>query len=331
MKIKFFIFIFTGLLFAVGLLLCSNIKSEELKLEAQSEQTEELKISKSFKANPGILLLIESSIADVILRSHGENDVKVDFYAKGSAQRLKNFDISFEEENNTLKIKIRQKREFEWYNFFNFFDLFKRTWVETAQLVVYAPEISNGNIKTAGADIKIERFKGDFTLSSSGGDIYCEEINGSIYASSAGGDIRFKNCSGNSETKASGGDILVNGYSGRIEAKSSGGDVTINKISGSVEASSSGGDVRVEFMKPEGTTKLVSSGGDIKIFAPLDLNAYVDFETSGGDINIDFPIKAETKTSSETRGWIGRENSGVKIKATASGGDIELRIRDKEI
>ncbi len=330
MKTKFLIFIITGLLFAGGLLLCSNIKTSEIKFETQSEQTEELKISKSFNITPGTLF-IESSIANVILKSHEEKNVKVDFFARGSAEQLKNFDVSFEERDSSLKIKVKHKKEFKWYNFFKLFDFIEGSRIENAQLVVYAPISSNGDIKTAGADIKVENFKGSFSISSSGGDIYCEGIDGAINSSSAGGDIRFKNCSGLGVAKASGGDVFVNNYSGRIEAKSAGGDVTINKISGSVEASSSGGDIKVEFIKVEGETKLNSSGGDIKIFAPSDLNAYVDFETSGGDINFDFPIKIEMKTSSEIRGWIGKEDSEARIKARTSGGDIELRRKDKEI
>ena len=330
MKTKFLIFIITGLLFAGGLLLCSNIKTGEIKFETQSEQTEELKISKSFNITPGILM-IEASIADVILKSHEENNVKVDFYARGSAEQLKNFDLSFEEGNGFFKIKIKHKKEFKWYNFFKLFDFIEGSKIETAQLVVYAPEFLNGDIKTAGADIKVEKFIGTFTLSSSGGDIYCEGIDGTINASSAGGDIRFKNCSGTGTARTSGGDVFVSNHSGIIEAKSAGGDVRINKISGSVVASSSGGDIEVEFIKIEMQTNLTSSGGDIKIFAPSDLNAYVDFETFGGDINFDFPIKTEMKTSSKIKGWIGKEDSGVKIKATTSGGDIELRKRDKGI
>jgi len=327
MKVKFLIFMLTGLIFAGGLLVCSNIKIGEISSGEINNTSDELRITKSFKANPGIKLTISSEVADVLLQSHESNEIKVDFYAKGSPERLKEFNMTFDEGENSLSITIKHRRKFRALKLF---DLFEDRWFEQARLIVYAPESLNVEVKSAGGDIKIESFRGEFELSSAGGDIHGENLNGTIRAHSAGGDLRLRNCSGDAELKSSGGDIIVNFYRGKVEAKSSGGDITINKLTGSAEASSSGGDIKVDFASSSGTTILSSSGGDVKIFAPPDLNAYVDLKSYGGNIEVDFPVKIEEKTRFELKGRIGKTRASTIIAST-SGGDIELRMSGEQI
>ncbi|MFN3134272.1 MAG: DUF4097 family beta strand repeat-containing protein [Candidatus Kryptonium sp.] len=266
MRTKFLIFIITGLVFAGGLLLCSNIKTKEITAEYDSDTVDELKISKSFKANPNLNLYIESEVADVLIQSHEENKIDVDFYAKGLVKKLKEFNVSFEESENSLTIKVKRKKKIRWFDFTDLFDLFSREWYESVKLIVNVPQkLSNVSIKASGGDVKISSIEANFDISSAGGDIYGEGINGTIYASSAGGDIRLKSCANSGEIKTSGGDIFITDYQGSLELKSSGGDITVNKLSGNVNASSAGGDIKVDFFKPSGTTKLSSAGGDIKI------------------------------------------------------------------
>ncbi|MCX7761998.1 MAG: DUF4097 domain-containing protein [Candidatus Kryptonium sp.] len=332
MNVKFLIFILTGFIFAGGLLLCSNIKITETPLEEELSDTNELKISKSFKASPKHEIIIESSIADVIMQSHDANEIEVNFYVKGLSQKLKEFDVSFHEEENRLTIKVKRKKKVRILNFYDLFDLFQVEGIETPQLVVKAPDsLSNVVIKSSGGDIKIQNFTSNFELSSAGGDIQIEELNGEIYASSSGGDTRIRNCRGDSKIKTAGGDIIVSQYQGKIEIESSGGDITVNKLNGSIFAFSAGGDVKVEFALPLGTTKLSTAGGDITIYAPSNLNAYVDLESSGGNIKVDFPTRIEKKSSFELKGWIGKQNSETTIKASSSGGDIELISKDMNI
>ncbi len=331
MKTKFFIFILTGLIFAGGLLVCSNIKTKEITTEYNLNTVDELKISKSFKANPSLNLRIKSEVADILIRSHKENEIKVDFYAKGLKEKLEEFNVSFEESEKDLTIKVERKKKFEWFNFTDLFKPFDRKWYRDVRLIVNVPfKLSSVNIKAFGGDVKASNIEADFNISSSSGDINIDSVNGTIYASSAGGDIRVRNCNGSAKIETPSGDIFVSNYQGKLELKSVGGDITVNKLVGSVFASSSSGDIKVEFLKPLGTTKLSSAGGDIKIYAPSNLNAYVDFKASGGDIKIDFPIKIDTKTRSELKGWIGKPDSGVTLKAS-TGGDIELNSKDIEI
>ncbi len=330
MRTKFFIFILTGLIFAGALLLCSNIKTTEAPEKETETTTDELKISKSFKVSPGVKLVIKSSVADILVRSHEITDeIKVDFYAEGSTRRLKEFEVTFEEEENRLNITVDYQRKFKQFKLFDLFDFWDRTEIKEAYLMIYAPQNLDIEIKSSGGDIKIEKLSGKFNLSSAGGDIQIENVKGEIDATSSGGDLRIKNCSGSSELKTAGGDIIVSAFQGEIEANSSGGDITINKLTGSVEASSSGGDIKVDFVKSIETTKLSSSGGDIKIFAPADLNAYIDFKSLGGDIQIEFPIEIDSKSRYELKGKIG-EFEKSNIIASTTGGDITLQKKGEE-
>ncbi|MEN3038576.1 MAG: DUF4097 family beta strand repeat-containing protein [Candidatus Kryptonium sp.] len=332
MNVKFLIFILTGFIFAGGLLLCSNIKITEIPQEENLQNTDELKISKSFKASPEHEIIIESSIADVILQSHDVNQIEINFYAKGLSEKLKEFNISFHEEENSLTIKVKRKKKVWIFKSFDLFEFFQIEGIETAQLVVKAPDsLSNVVIKSSGGDIEIQNFRSNFELSSAGGDIQLEELSGEIYASSAGGDTRIRNCKGNGEIKTAGGNIIINQYQGKIEVESSGGDIIVNKLNGSISAFSAGGDVKLDFVLALGTTNLSTAGGDIKIYAPLNLNAYVDLESSGGNIKVDLPIRIEKKSNFELKGWIGKQNSGTTIKASSSGGDIELISKDMSL
>ncbi len=329
MRTKFFIFILTGLIFAGALLLCSNIKTTEAPEEETETTTDELKISKSFKVSPGAKLMIKSSVADVFVQSHETTDqIKVNFYAQGSPRRLKEFKVTFKEKENSLSIIVEHERKFERFKLFNFWG---RSEIKEAYLMIYAPENLNVEIKSSCGDIKIEKLSGKFNLSSTGGDIQIENVKGGIDAISSGGDLRIRNCSGDSELKTVGGDIIVSTFQGKIEANSSGGDITINKLTGSAEASSSVGDIKLDFVKSTETTKLSSSGGDIKIFAPADLNAYIDFKSLGGDIQIEFPIEIDSNLRYEIKGKIGEFEKSTIIAST-TGGDITLRKRgEKEI
>ncbi|CUS97796.1 hypothetical protein [Candidatus Kryptonium thompsonii] len=53
MKTKFLIFIFTGLAFAGGLLLCSNMKTKEITTEYDLDTVDELKNFKIVQGKPG--------------------------------------------------------------------------------------------------------------------------------------------------------------------------------------------------------------------------------------------------------------------------------------
>lgn len=329
MRTKFLVFILTGLIFAGALLVCSSIKTAGAPEEAEIT-TNELKISKSFKVSPGAKLIVKSNVADIFVQSHEVTDeIKVNFYAQGSTRRLKEFEVTFEEEEKSLTVIVKREKKFKGFKLYDFFNFWGWSGIKEAYLMIYAPENLDADIKASGGDIKLEKFTGRFNLSSSGGDIQIDNVEGEIYASSSGGDLRLRNSSGDCELKTSGGDIIISIFKGRIEAKSSGGDITISKLTGSVEASTSGGDIKIDFVNSVGTTKLSSSGGDIKIFAPPNLQAYVNLKTSGGDIQIDFPIKIDIKTHHELKGKIGELETSTIIAST-SGGDIKLQKKEEE-
>ncbi len=307
MRAKFFVFIFTGIIFAGGLLLCSNIKTKETQLEPSWGFSDELKISKIFEVKPGFKLIVESDIADVSIQAHQSDKVEVNFYASGSSKHLKDLKVDFEEWDGTLTIRVKHKRKFKLFNFLS-------EWgIEKAELKILSPQDLNVEVKTAG------------------GDTYCEGLKGEILISSAGGDVRLKNCIGTAKLSSAGGDIIANDINGEVEAKSAGGDITVRKLSGSIVAKSSGGDVKIEFINATGESEISTSGGDVTVSAFSNLNAYIDLKSIGGDIQVDFPVRLESKTHYELKGWIGEDKTKVKIKISTSGGDIEFKRIDEKI
>jgi DUF4097 and DUF4098 domain-containing protein YvlB len=104
-----------------------------------------------------------------------------------------------------------------------------------------------------------------------------------------------------------------------VTARTSGGNIDLTDTAGSVKLNTSGGDVTAKNLN--GTVWLRTSGGQI---TADNVQGDVDANTSGGDVrllNIDGSIKGHTSGGS-VRVSLKGANRG--IRATTSGGDVEL-------
>ncbi len=214
-------------------------------------------------------------------------------------------------------------------------------------------------LKTSGGNITVESSTGELDIRTSGGEITVGDVGKSLRASTSGGNVDVGNIGGDADLstsggnvnagkitgkatlKTAGGDIELGGARGSVIAKTSGGNVVLEEIFGSVEARTAGGDVSVE-MTPggTGTSKLTSSGGNIKLTLPENAKATIDalikvrgsgwggHWSSMNDYSIHSDFKADSyekdKEEKEIRGRYTINGGGQAISLQTVDGDIEI-------
>ncbi len=294
--------IFSIFILVFYFLLNSNLHSKSLELLKE----------KKFNVKSGQLLTIKTDVGDVIIKTWEKEESVVKIYGDKSAERKMEF--SFDQDENGIYI-IGEKEGGSFFSWFSNIDL---------KFEIMVPHVFDLDLKTSGGDIMCKNIEGDFTLKTSGGDIYMKDGKGILIAGTSGGDITLQNFSGGSDLSTSGGDIEADSENGKIFASTSGGDIVLKASNGPVEAKTSGGDITLKYNGDNKGISLITSGGDIDVVVPSDLNADVDLKTSGGDLDNNFSNNKMTKVS-KTKLTGKYNNGGAKLICKTSGGDISVR------
>jgi len=215
--------------------------------------------------------------------------------------------------------------------------------------------------KTSGGDIGADKVQAELTLRTSGGDIIIGQIEGNLEIQTSGGDIEVRQVNKNLKATTSGGDInigLIKGYcyvrtsGGNIEvdraydleAITSGGDILAKGVVGYIYARTSGGDIEAhKLFNPDvknNAIDLETSGGEIEVILPANLNADIDAEITVtsrryADVNIhsDFPVQKNHEIKSSriyiyARGKINQGGNLVKLRTI--NGNINILKADRE-
>lgn len=214
----------------------------------------------------------------------------------------------------------------------------------------------NGHLRTAGGDIRIGKVGGKLEVSTSGGDITVENVAKTLEARTAGGDIEVGDVGGEAKVSTSGGDVRVGrvsgkasmataggnvelkGASGSVSARTSGGDIRLENVTGSAEAKTAGGEVEAEINPTgKGSSRLVSSGGRVKLVLPEGAKATVEavirVHGSWGRRSDRYVVRSEFKADSydkdeddeEIRAVYTINGGGERIELETVNSDIEIR------
>lgn len=203
---------------------------------------------------------------------------------------------------------------------------------------IVADEINaETTLNTSGGDVTVGRIHSHARLHTSGGDIDVEEINGYLDASTSGGDIDVGRVLGECALHTSGGDIEVRLVENKIRATTSGGDIYLAEVYGAIYSRTSGGSIEVNKRLGKSladhTVDLASSGGDIILSIPQDLQADIFAQITiynkwdRNEIRSDFPldIQKERRGSKLIITGKGRINGGGDdITLKTSGGNIGI-------
>jgi len=187
---------------------------------------------------------------------------------------------------------------------------------------------------TAGGSISIGKVNGTVDVRTAGGSLTIGPASGDVDANTSGGSIRIEDSGGSVTAKTSGGSIEVAGSDGPVTVNTSGGSIGISDAHGFVEARTSGGSIEAEMIASRGADThclLKSSGGDLTLWIPEDLDATFDVELKltgwsdrDYDIEADFPLKI--KRSDERITCEGDINGGgSSIRMYTVNGDIKIK------
>ena len=299
-------------------------------------------IHKSFRVADGGTLTIESDLGEIRVNPGAGGTVNIDVIrrARTSSQSRANdvyrdFDLSFAQEGNNVRVTGRYDQPFHWFNIFgNDLDV---------KFIVTVPARYNVQLSTAGGNIEVGDLNGDVRARTSGGELELGRIGGPVDAHTSGGNVKIAAARANVLLSTSGGDVSVGDAASTVNARTSGGDIdirravgnlvahtsggsiTIDEAHGSIDASTSGGSIRARLaQQPSGESTLKTSGGGITLTIAPSVAVDVDAHTSGGDIETDVPVTLLGKQSESTLN--GKLNGGgPRVVLRTSGGDIRLR------
>lgn len=266
---------------------------------------------KTFNTESGKKIEINASMGDVDISSWNKNEVYVKILGNSKAEDKIKF--HFDEDSGNITVTAKKKGTFT-----NWFTSGIRLRFE-----IKVPGKFNTETHTSGGDISLIAVDGKNQLKTSGGDISLKDITGDIYVSTSGGDIIAKYIKGNIILKTSGGDIKASNVTGDLTAKTSGGNITFSANNAKIVASTSGGNILGSYIGKNLGIYVHSSGGDILLKLPKDINGSAKLTTSGGYIECGIKLtNVEKKSNSKIIADLN--NGGETIKVSTSGGDISV-------
>ena len=213
---------------------------------------------------------------------------------KVSRQELeKDFILEVTHTGNSLKISIRNKRDFNSSHFMN------HTYVNFK--ITIPTETS-------------------CTLNTSDGNVSVKGTRGSVDIKTSDGNIELDNVAGNVESSTSDGNIMLSQLNGNISVSTSDGDISFRNVSGSFKGVTSDGNIRGNLIEVRKEFSAKTGDGNIDVTMPDHLG--LDLNIKGESLKV--PLTNFTGRSDENiiQGKIN--GGGIAVTLTTSDGHIKL-------
>ncbi|NJO03066.1 MAG: DUF4097 domain-containing protein [Bacteroidia bacterium] len=195
-------------------------------------------------------------------------------------------------------------------------------------------------VRTSGGNISVNGSKLEGNVRTSGGNISFNEASVVGSVATSGGNIKIDNAPQGIQASTSGGNIMVAEAQDFVDVNTSGGNISLNQVNGWIQAKTSGGNIHAVVVgDPKSGKKdveLISSGGDITLNVPANMDMTLDLQTSYNqryarnkpEIKSDFDIDVREETQGNqikvyAQGTVGSGTHRVVIKT--SGGNIYLK------
>jgi hypothetical protein len=298
------------LLFASVIFMATTSFSCTMENSYSDDQNLQVLQEKTFQINQGKTLKLDASSGNIEISTWDKNEVYVKISGNNRAKEKTEF--TFSNDENMVEITAKTKSSFFGWN--------KGIKLK---FDIKLPKNFNPETHTSGGNIKLEGLNGNPDLKTSGGNIYVKNSSGNIRTNTSGGEIRVENVSGSMKLSTSGGNISANNFNGNFDARTSGGNIKLAGNDSKIYAETSGGDIKLDYKGQNKGIELNTSGGDIDINLPADINAAANLSSSGGRISCDFKGNNAVKVSS-SKFEADINNGGNPLYAKTSGGDIEV-------
>ena len=280
-------------------------------------------VLKTFKAEPGGKLSLDSDTGSIEVRPGGANEVRVEVEREvrgatneEAARQLKDLRMDFRQEGNDVYVNARRPGD----------QFFSGNWGNRLRLsfVITVPARYNLDLRTGGGSISVNDLEGAILARTSGGSLRFGEIKGSVNGRTSGGSITVEGGFGPMDVNTSGGSIRIGKVNGPVKAHTSGGSITVDEVQGQIQASTSGGGVQASLTRqPEGDCELSTSGGSIHARIRRNLNLDLTAKTSGGSVRSNLPITIQGEVSrSRLEGKMNQ--GGPRLLLHTSGGSISI-------
>lgn len=298
------------LLFASVIFMATTSFSCTMENSYSDDQNLQVLQEKTFQINQGKTLKLDASSGNIEISTWDKNEVYVKISGNNRAKEKTEF--TFSNDENMVEITAKTKSSFFGWN--------KGIKLK---FDIKLPKNFNPETHTSGGNIKLEGLNGNPNLKTSGGNIYVKNSSGNIRTNTSGGEIRVENVSGSMKLSTSGGNISANNFNGNFDARTSGGNIKLAGNDSKIYAETSGGDIKLDYKGQNKGIELNTSGGDIDVNLPADINAAANLSSSGGRISCDFKGNNAVKVSS-SKFEADINNGGNPLYAKTSGGDIEV-------
>lgn len=273
------------------------------------------KIERTFSVHSGGTLFLDADVGNISIVSTDSEELSATVYVHGTEEQLRKFNVKFDQDDNSVKIKGRLTR----YHF----RLFSTNSLDIL-FEVRVPKNFNLNLQTSGGNIDITGVTGNIDGETSGGNIELSGLESIVKMSTSGGNVSIKNSKGDFTLETSGGNMYGESITGPLFMETSGGNIEVRDIDGKLRASTSGGNIYARAKDNQGIN-LSTSGGNITVEVPSSITADVRAEASGGDVSCELEFSGKIKDGTMN----GKINNGGKlIRLETSGGDIVINPID---
>jgi|GEM_PF-1228676 len=278
------------------------VKKHKKAVSFDGKAEGEVMKERSFDVREGELISVEVGDADIMVRTHNEEEARVAILLDADNMRKakeyfedQNFEITYE--GSAIYVRTNPvKKNYSW-------DISGGAEI-TIDLAI--PSVFNADIRTSDGDVVMSALEGTVSLHTSDGDISTKSITGpSVSIRTSDGDIQTAVLEAdNIHIRTSDGDISVEDLSAdELLIRTSDGDIKGNTIIGQAAISTSDGDIN-----------LTSIEGD-----------EINLRTSDGEVFVDQLVGKVSKIQTSDGSIVLRDVSG-DITAKTSSGDLKVSL-----
>ncbi len=176
-----------------------------------------------------------------------------------------------------------------------------------------------------GADLTITAPAGtDVEIVTSNGSIQLSGIEGTCSLRSSNGKIALSNVKGSFEGSTGNGRLEVDGLEGTAELTTSHGDADLRDVTGEIDVNTSNGSISFSGnLTPGGSSRLVTSNGDVIVEFQGTPNVSLEAETDRGKVRSELEITATETGDKRLVGTIGDGEATLYVRT--SNGDINVK------
>lgn len=292
---------------------------------------ERQEIRRTIGLNPGATVSLNNISGNITITSWAGMQAEVVAIKTGSADKIKEVDISIEAKPSHLSIETVYPKKRN-NNVSVSFDLKIPRNVNLDGIMSVSGSIKMTDIdgrvvgRSVSGNVEAQRIGKDAHMDSVSGNVSALDIQGRASANSVSGNIHAANIKGDLDAKSVSGNVQITMAEGYVKGETVSGDVFISDSSPSnLKVSTVSGDVQFDGkLGASGRYELKSHSGTVVVNLPADSNFEVEASTFSGSIKSDFDMKVRTFNGTKSiNGIVG--SGGPTVALGSFSGSVNLR------